>query len=79
MAHAATYLAMLHGADAASAFEEAYGPIGDDDRYWRVMDLVGYLPDPVKVCQPWRDHGVAITDDDVRTRLEQRLRAVLTS
>ena len=79
VAHAATYLAMLHGPEAAAGFEEAYAPVDDADRYWRVMDVVGYLPDPVKVAQPWRDQGVAITDEMVRARLEQRLVHVLTS
>ena len=39
----------------------------------------GYLPDPVKVAQPWRDQGVEITDDTVRARLERRLVDVLAS
>lgn len=85
VAHAATYLAMLHGPDKAAAFVEAHRrtsgapPARDDDRYWHVLDLVGYLPDPGKVVQPWRDQGIDIDDATVRARLEQRLADVLAS
>ena len=41
------------------------------------MDVVGYLPDPTKVVQPWRDQGLEITDELARARLEQRLADVL--
>ncbi|WP_250036713.1 phosphotransferase family protein [Paractinoplanes maris] len=83
VAHAATYLAMVHGVEAAAAFTSAYRRRADDRRdadvvrYWNVMDLVGYLPDPVKVAQPWRDSGLKISDDLARRRLEQRLEHVL--
>jgi len=79
VAHAATYLAMLHGAEPAARFDGLCGPVDEHDRYWQVMDVVGYLPDPVKVAQPWRDQGIEITDSTVRERLEQRLDAALTS
>ena len=79
VAHAATYLAMLHGPDPAGAFVECCvpGPHDDARRYWHVMDVVGYLPDPTKVVQPWRDQGLEITDELARARLEQRLADVL--
>ena len=83
VAHASTYLAMLHGIEAAAKFADAYchqaSDRYDDDalRYWNVMDIVGYLPDPAKVVQPWRDAGLNITDDVARARLEQRLEVVL--
>ncbi|MEV0607892.1 aminoglycoside phosphotransferase family protein [Polymorphospora rubra] len=83
VAHAATYLAMLHGAAPAAAFTDAYcrraggRPADDELRYWNVLDIVGYLPDPAKVVQPWRDRGLTIGDDLARIRLEQRLEAVL--
>ena len=79
VAHAATYFAMLHGPDAAAAFVERCVPglLDDARRHWHVMDVVGYLPDPVKVAQPWRDQGVAVSDDLARARLEQRLADVL--
>lgn len=83
VAHTATYLAMLHGCAAAAEWTHAYrrhaddGSAEDQARYWNVMDIVGHLPDPVKVVQPWRDHGVEISDDLARSRLEQRLADVL--
>ena len=83
VAHAATYLAMLHGVEAAARFTHAYRRRADDRhsddqfRYWNVMDIVGYLPDPVKVVQPWRDAGRNISDELARNRLEQRLEHVL--
>ncbi|HEX8346915.1 MAG TPA: aminoglycoside phosphotransferase family protein [Actinoplanes sp.] len=83
VAHAATYLAMLHGGDAAEMFVEAYrrrtdaALDGDGQRHWNLMDIVGYLPDPSKVAQPWRDVGRAVSDELARARLEQRLAAVL--
>lgn len=84
VAHAATYLAMLHGPDSAAAFVEAYHRAGGagpepEDHYWQVMDLVGYLPDPGKVVRPWRDQGIEVDDATVRARLEQRLVDVLAS
>lgn len=83
VAHAATYLAMLHGAEAGARFAHAYrrrtGERLDEEafRFWNVMDIVGYLPDPAKVVQPWRDSGRPISDDLARHRLEQRLGDVL--
>jgi aminoglycoside phosphotransferase (APT) family kinase protein len=83
VAHAANYLAMLHGAEAGTRFAHAYrrrtGARLDEEafRYWNVMDIVGYLPDPAKVVQPWRDSGRPISDDLARHRLEQRLGDVL--
>jgi aminoglycoside phosphotransferase (APT) family kinase protein len=83
VSHAATYLAMLHGAEAADRFVAAHRAVaGDPDpaearRYWRVMDVVGYLPDPAKVVQPWRDRGHDVPDVLARARLEEWLCAVL--
>ncbi|GAA1643258.1 aminoglycoside phosphotransferase family protein [Actinoplanes couchii] len=85
VAHAATHLAMVHGIEASAGFTDAYRRRTDDRsdeeqfRYWSVMDIVGYLPDPVKVVQPWRDSGVDITVDLARSRLEQRLDQVIRS
>ncbi|MFF5081794.1 phosphotransferase family protein [Actinoplanes sp. NPDC000266] len=81
VAHAATYLAMLHGIAAATAFTGAYrrrtaGPDAESP-YWTVMDIVGYLPDPAKVAQPWRDCGRLVTDDQARHRLEEWLAVTL--
>ncbi|XVU21092.1 phosphotransferase family protein [Actinoplanes sp. CA-054009] len=72
VAHAATYLAMLHGLDAAAGFSPA------PHEYWTVMDIVGYLPDPAKVAQPWRDCGRDVSDALARRRLEEWLAFVLT-
>ncbi|SNY66392.1 phosphotransferase family protein [Paractinoplanes atraurantiacus] len=71
VAHAATYLAMLHGLEAAIEFSP------HADEYWTVMDVVGYLPDPAKVAQPWRDCGLDVSDDLARRRLDQWLGHVL--
>ncbi len=76
VAHCRTYLAMLHGPAGAERFLTLYGA-GPGDGYWDVLDVVGYLPDPVKVVQPWRDRGREITDETARERLEQHLAAVL--
>lgn len=81
VAHARTYLAMLHGGDAPDRFGAAYearrpGAVSDA-RYWDVLDVVGYLPDPTKVAQPWRDQGVPVSDELARARLEEHLAAVL--
>lgn len=77
VAHCRTYLAMLHGPDTAAAFADRYGA-GPGSPYWDCMDVVGYLPDPVKVVQPWRDNGRDISDETARRRLEEQLTAVLS-
>ncbi|MGZ4505543.1 MAG: phosphotransferase family protein [Nocardioidaceae bacterium] len=81
VAHARTYLAMLHGGDAADRFGQAYDALRPGARtgarYWDVLDVVGYLPDPAKVVQPWRDQGLAIVDGTARIRLGEHLAAVL--
>lgn len=84
VAHAGTYLAMLHGPQAAARFAEAYderrpGRTGSaaDATYWAVMDAVGYLPDPTKVAAPWRERGIDISDTTARTRLEDYLAGLL--
>lgn len=84
VAHCTTYLAMLHGPETAEVFVSAYRDLADgfqDDPgvqpYWQVMDIVGYLPDPTKVVQPWRELGRQVSDRLARTRLEQHLAAVL--
>jgi len=83
VAHCTTYLAMLHGAEAATRFTDAYRKLDPaaatttDPRYWEVLDIVGYLPDPTKVAQPWRDAGCDVSDGQARARLEDRLAEVL--
>lgn len=83
VAHATTYLAMLHGAETANRFASIYHDLGDgperagDQRYWDVMDVVGYLPDACKVVQPWRDMGREIPHELARARLEEHLVSVM--
>jgi aminoglycoside phosphotransferase (APT) family kinase protein len=75
IAHTATYLAMLHGAGVAARFTDICGRrVGT---YWNVLDIAGYLPDPVKVVLPWRDAGREVSDELARWRLEERLAQVL--
>ena len=84
VAHARTFLAMLHGGDAAEEFAQAFNRLagvssGRDGRvYWDVMDVVGYLPSPDKVAGPWRDLGIAVSDEQAQDRLEAHLATVLT-
>jgi hypothetical protein len=74
---------MLHGGEVAERFAAAYRdrsgrrPDRDEERFWQVMDIVGYLPDPAKVTGPWRDVGRPVDDALARDRLERRLAAVL--
>ena len=71
------------GQEAAARFAAAYRGLADDHdeddhaRYWQVMDVVGYLPGPTKVVQPWRDLGREVTDEQARARLEQHHAAAL--
>lgn len=78
VAHCRTYLAMLHGPAYAERFSAISG-VESGGRYWDVLDIVGYLPDPVKVAGPWREHGRPVTDDLARARLEEYLDGVLSS
>jgi Phosphotransferase enzyme family len=82
VAHCRTNLAMLHGPEAAERFATAYekhaGGVDEPGReYWDVMDIVGFLPDPIKVVQPWRDQGRDVSDRTARDRIERHLRRVL--
>lgn len=83
-AHSTTYLAMLHGSRTANRFSHAFRDLDNEETedarsqaYWQILDIVGYLPDPAKVVQPWRDVGRAISDELARARLEEYLAAVL--
>jgi aminoglycoside phosphotransferase (APT) family kinase protein len=83
VAHCTTYLAMLHGPETGRRFAEIHRRLSgepadsEEQRYWDVMDVVGYLPDPKKVVQPWRDLGRDVTDEHARERLEEHLVTVL--
>jgi aminoglycoside phosphotransferase (APT) family kinase protein len=85
VAHCETNLAMLHGPETARAFRDRYlsggGVLSDGARsrmYWRVMDVVGFLPTPRKVAGPWRENGRKdVADAVAEKRLEEWLRDVL--
>ncbi len=82
VAHCATYIAMLHGPQTAGRFARIYqdlreGAYAGEQQYWDVMDIVGYLPDPTKVVQPWNAVGRKISNELARTRLEERLQSVV--
>ena len=83
VAHCMTYLAMLHGACASGRFLDAYSSLApsmgkaSDVRYWAVMDIVGYLPGPAKIVQPWRDLGKHVDEIDAQVRLEDLLATTL--
>lgn len=94
VAHCSSNLAGLHGVECALASREAYVAAGgelepDDDasRYWQLMDLVAFLPEPSgaesgatgsTMTDVWRANGRAdLTGDLVRRRREDLLRAIL--
>jgi aminoglycoside phosphotransferase (APT) family kinase protein len=87
VAHATTYLALLHGPDVAERFLErrpgrstrgaASVLPGPHLLHWHVMDVVGQLPDPVKLTEPWRHRGVVVTDATAYARLEEWLARLL--
>lgn len=83
VAHASTYLAMLHGPHVAQRFAAEYDeqtgdqPPDPDPLYWQVLDIVGYLPGPTKVAQPWRELGRDVSDELACARLEDHLAVVM--
>ena len=93
VAHCASNLATLHGAEVGWAFHEAYAAAGGDvaeDRdarvYWRLLDLVGFLPAGGResgatgdtMCATWRAHGRAdLTPERARQHREELLRLTL--
>jgi aminoglycoside phosphotransferase (APT) family kinase protein len=95
VAHCASNLAGLHGAQVALAFRQAYvdaGGVLEEDpeasRYWQLLDLVGFLPDPAgresgavgsTITETWRANGRPdLTVDVTRRRREELLRVILT-
>lgn len=64
-AHAASNLAVMHGAGPAQAFLDAYAAVaaGPTDPYWLVMDAVGYLPPPGKAPMFGRVEQLERLDD----------------
>jgi hypothetical protein len=93
VAHCASNLATLHGAEVAEAFTAAYVAAGGElagDRdarvYWRLLDLVGFLPAGGResgatgdtMCATWRAHGRPdLTPDRARRHREELLRLTL--
>jgi aminoglycoside phosphotransferase (APT) family kinase protein len=83
VAHCSTYLAMLHGRGVAERFVQAYRALDpdaedpDEARYWSVMDIVGYLPGPSKMIEPWRALGRHVDEAEAARRLEELLAVTL--
>jgi aminoglycoside/choline kinase family phosphotransferase len=93
VAHCASNLATLHGAAVGWAFHEAYAAAGglvaadrDARTYWRLLDLVGFLPAGGResgatgdtMSATWRAHGRAdLTPDRARRHREELLRLTL--
>ena len=72
VAHCATNIAIIHGNDAAATFEAAYTVRTgiEAERYFDVMDVVGFLPPPGK-------KGFFVDGGQENRRLEDRLRFVM--
>ncbi|MGA5798669.1 phosphotransferase family protein [Streptomyces cellulosae] len=85
VAHCATALALLHGAEAGLAFADRYTAAGGTltpdapaHLYWRLLDTVGY-GDAEKVAVPWRTLGrTDLTPEVLAGRLEAYLDALFT-
>jgi aminoglycoside phosphotransferase (APT) family kinase protein len=73
VAHCRTNLAITHGTEVADRFGAAYERLtgGEPQRYFDVMDVVGFLPPPGR--------RAFLTDPDELRRLEQQLVSVLAS
>jgi aminoglycoside phosphotransferase (APT) family kinase protein len=93
VAHCASNLATLHGAEAAAAFAAAYDAAGgqraaerDDRIYWQLLDLVGFLPAGGResgateetILATWRAHDRPdLTLERARRNREDLLRLTL--
>lgn len=94
VAHCSSNLAGLHGVECALAFREAYVAAGGEldpdpgaSRYWQLMDLVAFLPEPSgresgamgsTLTDVWSAHGRPdLTVELSRSRREDLLRAIL--
>ncbi|MEV4534957.1 phosphotransferase [Asanoa sp. NPDC049518] len=82
VAHCATATALLHGPEQGIAFAGHYqaagGVLGDEHRYWRLLDALGFAPDAEKVAGPWRDLGrTDLTSDILTKRLTEYVAAVI--
>lgn len=95
VAHCASNLAGLHGAEVALAFREAYvgaGGVLEDDgdasRYWQLLDLVGFLPGPSgresgatasTLTEVWRANGRPDLDVELTRRRREDLLRAILS
>ncbi|WP_406353615.1 phosphotransferase [Streptomyces sp. NBC_01635] len=78
VAHCSTALALLHGIPAGMRFADRYvaagGTLAEEGTahlYWRLLDALGFAPDPEKVAVPWRELGrVDLTVGVLTQRLE---------
>lgn len=85
VAHCATALALLHGAEAGLAFADRYTAAGGTltpdapaHLYWRLLDTLGY-GDAEKVAAPWRTLGrTDLTPEVLAGRLEAYLDTLFT-
>ncbi len=93
VAHCASNLATLHGAQVGAAFAAAYDAAGgeraadrDDRTYWQLLDLVGFLPaggresgaSEETILATWRAHDRADLDlERARRHREDLLRLTL--
>lgn len=82
--HSATNFALLHDLDAARAFVTAYrrhgGELAADPeaaRFWVLLDLLGFLPDPVPIVAALVARRPDLSAGVVRDRLERLLVATL--
>jgi aminoglycoside/choline kinase family phosphotransferase len=85
VAHCCTGIAVLHGSDAVEQFIDGYRAAGgelaqdpSDRAYWQLIDAVGFLPDPGKIAQPWRESGRSdLSAERARMRLEAHVDWIL--
>lgn len=84
VAHCSANFALLHNAESATAFREAYLAAGgrlDSDPaarlYWAVLDILSFLPDPAPILQALRQSRPDLSPGLLRRRVEDLLRTEL--
>lgn len=85
VAHCATALALLHGADAGMRFADLYAAAGGSlaevpgaHLHWRLLDALASAPDAEKLAGPWRELGrTDLTPDVLTARPEGYVEALL--
>jgi aminoglycoside phosphotransferase (APT) family kinase protein len=80
VAHSCSNFAMLQDLASAGAFREAYlrhggrlDPDAGSARFWRISDILGFLPDPAPIITKLTSTRPELTPDVVRARLEELL------